>query len=394
MGFLSGSLTFQRYRVHGENPPMFGPEHIEVLEQHASGPPSFHSAEQVQIGFLAGAHLLDSTFDLEKNIINDALHFGVRLDSNQIPAAIRNAWMQMELAALMPDAPMGRPTKAQRQEAKEAVERRCEDEIRTGKYHRMQHFPVLWDARQRQLYFGGSSTSASELCADLVARAFDVELERMSAGNLAIAWAEEQGRRAALDAIEPAVFHPQLGGGEIAWCNNMSGNFDFLGNEFLLWLWWYVATQSDVLPLADGSEANLMLSRSLVLECPQGASGKESITAECPIVLPEAAQAIRSGKLPRRSGLMLARHGQAFEFVLQAETFSVGAAKLHMEDDDADARGMMENRIDMIRSLAESLDLVFFAFCERRVSEKWEAECERMRRWLHNDAAASKKPAA
>ena len=65
-----------------------------------------------------------------------------------------------------------------------------------------------------------------------------------------------------------------------------------------------------------------------------------------------------------------------------------------MEDDDADARGMMENRIDMIRSLAESLDLVFFAFCERRVSEKWEAECERMRRWLHNDAAASKKPAA
>ena len=98
MGFLSGSVTYECFRVVSPQVHQFGPEHVELLEQYAINQKQSLAADQTKVGFLAGEHLFDRDFDLEKNIINDTLHFAVRIDSNQIPAAIRKAWLQMELA--------------------------------------------------------------------------------------------------------------------------------------------------------------------------------------------------------------------------------------------------------------------------------------------------------
>ena len=45
---------------------------------------------------------------------------------------------------------------------------------------------------------------------------------------------------------------------------------DFLGNEFLFWLWYTLDAESDTLVLADDSEVAVMLARTLTLECPRG----------------------------------------------------------------------------------------------------------------------------
>lgn len=392
MPFLSGSIAFERFRIVGESPRAFGLEHIEALQRFACGQSEMTSNEQVHAGFLAGAHLLDVAFDLEKNVIQDALHFAVRLDTNQVPSAIKRAWMQIELAGLMDDHINGRPTKAQRQQAKEAVEQRCEDEVRTGKYLRMQQFPLLWDARNNLLYFGGSSVTGSEQAAALFARAFDLELDRITSGKIAQIWAEQNDREDALENLAPASFHPQHTG-DIAWLNSDSGNYDFLGNEFLMWLWWQLETKADTLDLPDESEVTAMLTKTLQLECPRGESGKETITSESPVKLPEAIHGIRSGKLPRKTGMTLVRHSQQFDLVLQAETFAVGGAKVHL-DEDSDIRGTWENRIEAIRHLGETLDLLFHAFCERRVAKAWNDELEKIRRWVQHEPAKAKKPAA
>ena len=217
-------------------------------------------------------------------MIGDALHCAVRIDTSQIPAAVRKAWLQMELAALTADNPSGRPTKAQRQEAKEAVEARCEEEAQSGRFRRMQQFPVLWDARKSLLYFGGTSAAAADHCVALFEQAFDLELGRYTAGRRAQEWAEEAKRRKALEGIVPSAFHGSASQADVAWWNNEAGNFDFLGNEFLLWLWWRWETQSDTIALPDDSEVTGMLARTLSLQCPRGDSGKETITAEAPCV--------------------------------------------------------------------------------------------------------------
>ena len=96
MGFLAGPVTFQCYRIHGEPPKQFGAEHIAKLKKFAIGKVELEAADQPVNGFLAGNHLFDVDFQLEKNVIGQALHCGMRIDSSQIPAAIKKAWMQME----------------------------------------------------------------------------------------------------------------------------------------------------------------------------------------------------------------------------------------------------------------------------------------------------------
>src|SRR5271170_3662720 len=148
MGFLAGSIGFERFRVSGPEFKKFGPKQIEVLERFAIGKIENASLEGAKAGFLAGNHLFDQDFRLEKNVTNDSLHCGLRIDTNKIPSALRKAWLAIELAPLLEENPHGRLTKAQRQEAKEAVEARCEEEARSGKFKRMQQFAALWDHRE------------------------------------------------------------------------------------------------------------------------------------------------------------------------------------------------------------------------------------------------------
>jgi hypothetical protein len=392
MGFLSGPITFQCFLFDGSSLDPFGNEHIKTLKRFAIGQVPTSSADQADVGFLAASHILDVDFTLEKNVIGEALHCAVRIDTHQIPSAVRKAWLQIELATLAAENESGKPTKAQRREAKEAVEARCEEEIQTGKFRRMQQFPVLWDARQSILYCGGSSAGAAEHCTDLWSRAFDLELTRLSAGRRAQQWAAEAKRAKALDDAVPSAFRPGDERTDIDWWDQELGNFDFLGNEFLLWLWWRWETESDTIVLPDGSEVTGMFARTLSLQCPHGESGKETISAEAPTRLPEAAQAIRSGKLPRKAGLILVRHGQQYELVLQAETFTISGAKIQAGEAE-EGGDNLEDRVECIRGLHETVDQLYRVFCERRIGKEWTGDLEQIRRWLKSDAAKARKTA-
>ncbi len=393
MAFLSGSLGFERFRVVGEQPKDFGEEHLEILQKFSAGPGEPSSTESTQIGFLGGTHLFDQSFDLEKNVIHGALHFGLRIDTNQVPAAIRKAWLQMELANLLAEHPERRPTKSQRQEAKDAVEQRCEAEVASGKYHRMNQFPILWDAESSMVYFGGTNGSAWGHCADLLNRAFDIEFERVSVGWLARNWAERTKRVDEFESLSPAMFHPAHTGSDATWANMESPMPDYLGNEFLLWLWHTLETDTDTIKLADKSEVTVMFAKSLSLECPNGESGKEVISAEMPTRLPEAMEAISTGKMPRKAGLILVRHGQQFELTLQSESFSVSGAKLQA-DEEAEGRAILESRIDAIRNLNETLDLLFESFCQLRCSSEWSKRIEKIGKWISPAKPGKQRPAA
>src|ERR1700724_345270 len=95
-----------------------------------------------------------------------------------------------------------------------------------------------------------------------------------------------------------------------------------------MWLWYYLENESDTIPLADESEATVMLTRTLTLECPRGQTGKEQISSEGRPTLPEALRAVQAGKLPRKVGITLVRHDQTYDFAIQAETLAITGAKL------------------------------------------------------------------
>ena len=143
MGFLTGTVTFERFRIEEDPTGAFGESHIKKLEKNRIGAFETNLFEQPDVGFIGGAHLLDADFSIEKNIIGEAMHFGIRVDSVAVPSSIKNAWMQIELAPFLVDNPGGKPSKAQKQEAKDAVDAKCAAEADQGNFKRMAETSVL-----------------------------------------------------------------------------------------------------------------------------------------------------------------------------------------------------------------------------------------------------------
>ncbi len=383
MGFFTGRTSFCRFRIKGPSPRLFGPEHLERLEANAIGKQKVASADGIEVGWTAGDHILDRSFGLEKNIVNDTLHFCLRVDVNKLPADLLRAYMQEELTALAAANPSGRPSVRQRREAKANALHRLEEEAKDGRFLRRKAVPVLWDAPSNELLVGTTAAASLDRLHSLFELTFGQSFEPLGAGRLAYQLAETRGQTRQVDDARPSPFIPGQSPGEMAWLPE-EGSRDFLGNEYLLWLWFALDQDGDTIPLADGSEVAVLLSRSLVLECPRGTHGRETISSDAPTRLPEARKAIQSGRLPRRAGMMLVRHDQQYELTLQAETLAVSGAKLPAPEASED-RARLEERISQVRHLLETLDLLYDSFCRHRTSESWTKELGRIQRWLQGE---------
>ncbi len=167
----------------------------------------------------------------------------------------------------------------------------------------------------------------------------------------------------------------------IAWTGADASSRDFWGNEFLLWLWHTLQTDGDTITLPDGSEATVMIAKTLTLDCPRGETGRDSLSDAGPTRMPEAFRALQSGKLPRKAGLIVVRHGVQYELTLQAETLAVSGLALPKAEG---ARGHEAHiaRIDSLRHLVETLDLLYDAYGRRRIGPEWNGELGRIRQWL------------
>ncbi|HYT91276.1 MAG TPA: hypothetical protein VEL76_21360 [Gemmataceae bacterium] len=384
MGFFSGRVTCARFRVAGKAPRLFGPDHLEQLTAHAMGKQRVAAADGSVAGWTAGDHILDTRFDLAKNIINDTLHFALRVDSQKLPGDLLRAYTQVELDALAAKNPSGRPSARQKREARESARARIEAEAADGRYLRRKAYPLLWDAQSNELLVGSTAVTVLDRLHTLFQQTFNRGFEMLGAGKQAFQQAETRNQGRGVDDATPAAFVPGLGQSEVvSWAPDEASR-DFLGNEFLLWLWFVLDNESDTLELADKSEVTAMFMRSLVLECPRGQTGKESITSDGPTRLPEAHRAIQAGKLPRKAGLVLVRHDQQYELTLQAETLAISGAKLPPPEAEDD-RAQLEERVTQVRHLLETLDLLYDAFGHRRCGPNWPKELARMQKWLQRE---------
>lgn len=376
MGFFTGRVSFLRYRVERAAPKLFGPDHLEKLANHAPGKQRLQSKDGVEAGWIAGDDILDTDFDLAKNIVNDTLHFALRLDVQRLPGDLLKAYTRIELQGLAAENPSGRPSLKQKKQAREAAREHLEAEAKDGRYLKRKAYPVLYDRLANTLLVAATSGAVLDHVQKLFKDTFGGGLTLVDSGQRAI----DRGPARAVADARPSEF---IAPGDIAWALDPA-NPRYLGNEFLLWLWFIVDVEDDVIALPDQSDVSIMLTRTLVLDCPRAQSGRATIHSDAPNRLPEATRAIQSGKLPRQAGLILVRHGQQMECTLQAELLALSGAKLAALEEE-DERALLEERVGQIRHLIETIDLLYDAFLERRLSTNWPKELKRMQRWLKGD---------
>jgi hypothetical protein len=376
MPFLKGNVSFIRLATDLAKPRAFGDAHLECLRTHRAGTQRVAAADGVEVGWAAGDSVLDTDFTELKNVYPDHLLFDFCAITNKLPSDLLNAYYQAEVAAYAKGNPSGFASSRQKREAKQAARERLEQEAKDGRFIKRKCIPVLWDSVTNAVLFGSTSAVMLARFQDLFVRTFEGGAWPVTAGKLA-----ERMFPSARDLVL-ARFVPGVTPDEVCWQPDAGGPPDFLGDEFLLWLWYHADAIGDTVNLPDDTTATIFFSGGLKVDDPRGQTGNGTMNSTSAVRLPEARTAIKHGKLPRKAALTFVRQGEQFSLILQAETLAVTSGKLPPPPEDVNGRARDEHRLQATRDLVEAVDRLFEEFLTRRLAPSWSGELEDMQHWL------------
>lgn len=373
----------------GEAPSQIEQSHLDRLAELAMKESELGVPEEEEYGWCGGRHILDTVFSFERNVYNDNLFFALRIDTNKVPGPIKHAYTAMEEDAVAATNPSGFISKQQKKDVKELVRARLEDELKSGRYRKSKMIPILWDLATGELRTTAAGKSLEKLH-EIFERTFDLTLMPLSAGATALRILEPSGRRRDYEDAKPTrfVYGPE---GESVWPEYpwvLKGPEpkDFLGNEFLLWLWSQADLKDGVIQTEGAGEVAILIDKSLDLDCAYGQTGRDSLRGDAPTNMPEARDALRVGKLPRRCAMILHANSQQFEFRFNAEEFSFGSTRLPEVEDADTPRVLFEERISLLRDFTEAFDALYATFLKIRCSSSWEGQTGQIRKWIMQNA--------
>ncbi|HEX7010423.1 MAG TPA: hypothetical protein VF184_10600 [Phycisphaeraceae bacterium] len=412
MAFHSGRVSFCRFRVVGDAPASVDEALLSILQEHAFRETAIGAPEQVEAGWITGEHLLDTQFSYEKNGFGNLAMFALRIDTHQVPAAIKQAYRKINEQAAAAGNPSGFASRAQKREAQELAGRQIHEDLAAGKFRKSKAVPLIWDLPRQTLYCGATGNTVVEQLARLFRQSFGAELEAVTAGTLAGELLKEQGRRRDWEDLHPSPFtapppeaHAQGddadGPRDVAiptapWCARSVDLKDFLGNEFLIWLWWRAEAHEGEVPVrtpAGGQgQVFVTLDKALDMDCAWGVRGRQSLRGDGPTRWNEAAEALAMGKWPRRAGLILSDGEHQWELTLQGDRMQVSGAALPEVPDAQSPRQLLEGRLLLIGTLASTLDAAYQSFLAQRCSGGWSAQRQAIRQWIADRRRPTKRP--
>ncbi|MBT8484370.1 MAG: hypothetical protein KJO43_02250 [Phycisphaerae bacterium] len=394
MPFRQGVIAYARFRVH-DGPRVVDSALLDALEEHALRPASVGTPPELQAGWTAGRHVYDTTYDAETIVFGERLLFGLRLDTNRVPASIRQAYVAMAQETLR-GRQNGNGGGAGRRAAQEEAQERCREELAAGRHLRSRMLPALWDVSRHLVFVPAFSDATVNALAELFAVTFDARLEPLSAGALARERLETSGLRRDYEDLGPTPFTgapPAAAGGDVPavpWSHMGPEPKDFLGNEFLIWLWSQTEIGSATISTGEG-EVAIAIDRTLDMECAWDVTGKQMLRANGPARLPEAVASLRTGKWPRKLGLVMAAGGEQWELSFQGDRFAVSGAKLPKpEETPASEREAVEGRLNTLDTLDRALVALFHQFLAERTGEGWPSERDTLRRWIRGGRTLAK----
>jgi len=399
MAFHSGRVTFARFRVIGDAPlDAADPTTLATLAEHSFRETEIGAPEEVEAGWTTGEHLMDTRFTYEKNSFGPRLLFALRVDTHKVPSDVKQAYKRMNEQAAASTSPTGFTSKSEKRTAAEEADRELREQVKTGRFRRSKAVPIMWDLHEKMVYVGALGNTVIEHTCRMFRESFNVDLQRLSAGTMAQEKLESQGKSRDWEDLRPTAFTAaptgrtasddddeagprDPGTPSVPWLTRTVDTKDFLGNEWLLWLWHLTETQGGVIEVP-GGEAALAIDKTLDMECAWGIGGKQSLRGDAPTRLREAAEALRTGKWPRKAGLILSDGEQQWELTLQSDALTIGSAALPEITDAQSPRELIEARLDRIAKLAALIDELYTRFLADRVSGRWPGVKAQVGEWI------------
>ena len=410
MPFDSGRVSFSRFMVHGDGPSAVDDTLLSILSEHRFVETEIGTPDEVEVGFVTAEHLLDSGFTFEKTGFGPGgtlALFGLRMDTHKPPADLKKAYRLMQEQAAATASPTGYASKGDKREALDNADRQIREELAAGKHRKSKLIPMLWDLSRKELFTTASGNTVVEHLSRLMRQAFVVDLEPLTAGTAAMRVAAQAGRTRDHEDLSPTAFTkpPAEASGRadaaeevtaavagtptVPWVAKSVDLKDFLGNEFLVWLWWRSETTEGPFEAGE-AQVHAAFDKALDMDCAWGVGGRQSLRGDGPTRLGEAGEALRNGKWPRKLGLLMSDGEVGFELTLAGDAYAVAGAKLPEAEEAQTRREVVEARLESVRLLSDLLDGMYAGFLKARTGGSWgSVQVPEIRAWIRDRAAAT-----
>ncbi len=168
--------------------------------------------------------------------------------------------------------------------------------------------------------------------------------------------------------------------------------YRFLGQEFLLWLWYASENDPEAITKNCGGkdtpcDLETALGDTIVIENVFGFGGKEKITIKGEESdLKEAMLALKKGGMPVQYKMSMENGDQeAFVFTIKANDLSLSGLKCKVQAPQAqdEIEGAVLEKMYLNEKIVGYIDSLFLHFVRSRISGTWETESvPKIRKWV------------
>jgi hypothetical protein len=341
MPFDSGSQSF----VICQLPKTLPDDALERFQAHRAGKLD-NIADEPQVGWVSGRHLLDTQIEEDTATCAGYLHLYLRQAVRKIPATLFKAECRIEeLARLQANQSFVLPRK-QRREIREGVKERLLKQMPPT----LSGVPCVIDANHKILYLGAASPSQINAFLGFFEDTIGFEPAPMYPELLA-----ERVCR-----VKPEDL-PVLAFTELSRRERPPAT---LGRDFVTWLWFFQNEKGGTIDLDNGTRFAIAIDGPLQFAA-EGPGAMESVVRKgAPTASAEAKAALGVGKKLVRAKFTLAREKDTWDFTLDADTLAARGMKLPAGE-KLDPVSHFQERVIFLDNFREALWKLFGTFIEQ-----------------------------
>lgn len=159
----------------------------------------------------------------------------------------------------------------------------------------------------------------------------------------------------------------------------------FLGNEFMMWLWFKSETHDGLMELEEHGPVEVVYDDRLVLEAYLAETERNTLKGGSPAYSPEAKVALQHGKRVSRAKLRVVKDGREWTFTFKSEGMDYTSVKIPSVLSKKQEEKFYE-RMYLLEELEEIMDALYEEFMTIRLSEGWDKQMvPAMKKWIETD---------
>jgi recombination associated protein RdgC len=164
----------------------------------------------------------------------------------------------------------------------------------------------------------------------------------------------------------------------------------FIGQEFLTWLWWKSEERGGSVEIPEYGDIIVAFEKHMLLEYGEGESAEKLICSGLKAELLEARTGLQVGKKLEQARIRVVKNDHEYNFTLAAGLMEFRNVRLPKtagtESEESGNReeveGMILERLFLFEDLVQTVNALFRQFLERRTSDDWGEELDKVRAWV------------